>query len=236
VHAEERPTIRVAVEGAYPPFNYIENNELQGFEVDLLKALCDVMHAQCTPVMHEWDGIVRGLINHEYDAIMSSLEITDRRKKRIAFSQRYYRIPPALIGQKDSEVVRPTPEALAGKTIGTADRSEHVRYLEDLYKGAEIRTYAKIEEANLDLLTGRLDFVLGDKLSLSRFLESREGSCCRFIADVPVDPNYHGQGYGIGLRKEDVDLKARFDKAIEQIMADGTYDRIRAKYFSFDIK
>jgi polar amino acid transport system substrate-binding protein len=78
--------------------------------------------------------------------------------------------------------------------------------------------------------------VLGDKLSLSHFLESREGSCCRFVADVPVNPIYHGRGVGVGLRKEDQDLKATFDRAIDQVIADGTYDRIRAKYFPFDIK
>ena len=95
------PPIRIAVEGAYPPFNFIDqNNELQGFEVDLAKALCEEMKAECVLVQHEWDGIVRGLLNREYDAIMSSLEILDRRQKRIAFSEPYYRIPAIFIGPR----------------------------------------------------------------------------------------------------------------------------------------
>jgi polar amino acid transport system substrate-binding protein len=234
---QDGPVIRVAVEGAYPPFNYLDqSNELQGFEVDLLKALCEAMKAQCTLVTHDWDGIIRGLINREYDAIMSSLEITGRREKRIAFSRRYYAIPAAFIAQKDSDIRDVSPEALAGRKVGTTDRSEHAAFLQKHYKSTEVQTYGKLEEADLDLLTGRIDLVLGDKLSIFKFLDSREGACCRFVADAPFDENYHGKGYGVGLRKEDVELKAMFDKAIEQVMADGTYDRISAKYFGFDIK
>lgn len=232
-----KPVIRIAVEGAYPPFNFIDqNNELQGFEVDLLKALCDVMKTECVLTQHEWDGIIKGLINREYDAIMSSLEITARRQKRIAFSMPYYRIPAAFIGPKDTAIERVTPEGLAEKKIGTTDRSDHAAYLEQFYKTSEIQLYSKLEEANLDLLTGRLDAVLGDKLVLSKFLGSREGACCRIIADAPAEPAYHHQSYGVGLRKEDADLKARFDSAITKVMTDGTYDRIRIKYFSVDIR
>ncbi|GEO13483.1 transporter substrate-binding domain-containing protein [Microvirga aerophila] len=235
--APAKPVIRVAVEGAYPPFNYMDQSgELQGFEVDLLKALCDAMKAECLLTQHEWDGIIRGLINREYDAIMSSLEINERRRKRIAFSIPYYRIPASFIGQRDTDIDRVTPEGLAEKKIGTTDRSDHAAYLEQFYNSSEIQVYSKIEEANLDLLTGRLDAVFGDKLALSKFLESREGACCRIIADAPADPAFHYQAYGIGLRLNDQDLKARFDGAIAKAMADGTYDRIRAKYFSIDIK
>jgi polar amino acid transport system substrate-binding protein len=234
--AQDRPVVRVAMEGAYPPFNYLEGDELQGFEVDLVKALCEAMRASCTLVTHEWDGIIRGLLNHDYDAIMSSLEVTERRKKRIAFSRRYYRIPAAVIARKDTELPAVTPDALAGKAIGTVDRSEHAAYVENLLKKSELRTYAKLEEANLDLLTERIDFVMGDKLALWRFLESREGACCHFVADVPENPVYHGADYAVGLRKEDGALRAAFDQAIAQVITDGTYDRIRAKYFPFDIK
>jgi polar amino acid transport system substrate-binding protein len=235
--AQDRPAIRVAVEGAYPPFNYIDqNNELQGFEVDLLRALCDAMKAECVPTVHQWDGIVRGLLTREYDAIMSSLEITERRLKRIAFTNPYYRIPAIFIGPKEAAAGQVTPKALAEKRIGTADRSDYETYLRENYKDSEIELYGKTEEANLDLLVGRLDAVFGDKRFLTKFLESREGACCHILGDAPADPAYRHQSYGIGLRREDVALKERFNAAIAQVMANGTYDRIRARYFSFDIK
>ena len=234
--AQEQRTIRIATEGAFPPFNYLENNEPQGFEIDLAKAFCEAMAVTCTFLIHEWDGIIRGLLNKDYDAIMASLTITERRKARIAFSKRYYFIPPAFIGQKDMDIIEVSPTALAGKTIGITEGSHHAAFLEARYEDADVRRYGKLEDANLDLLTRRIDLVLGDKLALSRFLKSREGACCRIIGQPIVDPKHYGEGVAVGLRKEDKDLKEMFNRAIDKVMADGTYDRIRAKYFNFDTK
>jgi polar amino acid transport system substrate-binding protein len=233
----QRQQIRVAIEGAYPPFNFIDQNkELQGFEVDLLKSLCEVMRAECILVPHEWDRIIKGLEKREYDAIMSSLEITERRRKRIAFSDPYYRIPAIFIGSREVAPGDVSPAALAGKTIGTTDRTDHETYLKEFYKDSEIALYSRTDEANLDLLVGRLDAVFGDKRILSKFLESREGSCCHILGDAPKEPTYRHQSYGIGLRKEDEALRTQFNQAIAQVKANGTYDRIRARYFPFDIK
>lgn len=235
--ADPRPPVRIAIEGAYPPFNFIDaNNELQGFEVDLLKSLCDAVKATCELVPHAWDGIIKGLLNREYDAIMSSLEITERRQKRIAFSDPYYRIPAVFIGPKETAPGDVTPAAMAGKKIGTIERTDHETYLKTFYKESEIVLFAKAEEANLDLLVGRIDAVFADELLLSKFLESREGSCCQILGDAPAEPAYKREAYGIGFRKEDQALREQFNRAIAQVKADGTYDRIRAKYFSFDIK
>lgn len=232
-----KPAIRIAVEGAYPPFNFIDaNNELQGFEVDLLKSLCDAMKVTCELVPHAWDGIIKGLLNREYDAVMSSLEITERRQKRIAFSDPYYRIPAVFIGSKETTPGEVTPAAMAGKKIGTIERTDHETYLKTFYKESEIVLFAKAEEANLDLLVGRIDAVFADELLLSKFLESREGACCHILGDAPAEPAYKREAYGIGLRREDAGLREQFNRAIAQVKADGTYDRIRAKYFSFDIK
>jgi len=237
--AASRPksVVRIAVEGAYPPFNFIDaNNELQGFEVELLKSLCEAMNAECELVQHEWDGIIRALVNREYDAVMSSLEITERRQKRIAFSDPYYRIPAVFIGSKETAPGAVTPAAMAGKKIGTIERTDHEAYLKTFYKNSEIVLYAKAEEANLDLLVGRIDAVFADELLLSKFLGTREGACCHIVGDAPAEPAYKRESYGIGLRKEDEELRERFNRAIAQVKADGTYDRIRAKYFPFDIK
>jgi polar amino acid transport system substrate-binding protein len=236
--AEPPRTVRLATEGANPPFTFVgPGYELQGFEIELAKAICAAMAATCSFAIQDWDGLIDGLEQNRYDAIVSSMAITNERRQRIAFSKRYYRIPWALVGPKDSSVTGALPADLAGKTVGTQARSETESLLDDLYNDTTHRAYDKLDEANLDLLTGRLDLVLGDKLALARFLESREGTtCCRFIADVPDNPTYNGEGVGVGLRKSDKDLKARFNAAIDKVIADGTYDRLRAKYFAFDIK
>lgn len=234
--AQSAQSVRIATEGAYPPFNYADNNEPAGFEVDLARALCEAMAAECTIVLQDWDGMIAGLKERRYDAIMSSMEITPERRQRIAFSKRYYQIPSSLIGPASGDP--PPPGAprpdLAGKSVGTTADSAFASFLEERHKDASLKTYDKLEEAELDLLTGRIDYVLGDKLALRTFLDSREGAvCCRYVADMPVN---RGEGFGVGLRIGDKTLLAAFDAAIDKVEGDGTYDRIRVKYFPFDIK
>lgn len=237
VAAQEPRTVRIATEGAFPPFNYLEKDEPQGFEIDLARALCAAMKANCVFVIREWETIIKGLAAKDYDAVMASLSVTDRRKERIAFSKRYYRIPVSFIARKDQDIAGLTPEALAGKRIGTTDRSEHVAFLEERYPQSELKTYGKFDDANLDLLSGRIDLVLGDRIALNRFLDAKDGSaCCRLVGDAPHDPAFYNPGIAVGLRKEDKDLREAFNRAIDMVMADGSHDRIRAKYFPFDIK
>ena len=232
---EPGQTIRIATEGAYPPFNYVENDEPAGFEVELGKAMCEAMRASCTFVLQDWDLMWSGLKEKRYDAIMSSLEITPERRNRYTFSKRYYRIPAALIGPKPASIESAgrAPD-LSGKSVGVVADSEFAGFLESSSPGTNVRSFGKLEEANLDLLTGRLDYVLGDKIEVFKFLDTREGKmCCRFVADLPVD---RGEGIGVGLRKRDAALAAFFDTAIDRIIASGAYDVIRARYFPFDIK
>lgn len=244
-HAETAPeavgkpehTIVIATEGASPPFTFVDQNgEIQGFEIEIVRALCQAMKARCTFVLHDWEGIVKGLINKEYDAIVSSLGITEQRKKLIAFSNRYYLMPNAFIVRKDTDLTGATPEMLAGRSIGATERAAHQEYLEHNYPTSEIHTYPQIYDAGLDLAMSRIDAVMGDKLSLQRFLESREGDCCKFLGDAMIDGTVHGKSVGIGFRKEDTATREAFNAALASIIASGEYDRIRNRYFPFDVK
>lgn len=237
--AKEWTTVRIATEGAYPPFNYTDaDNTLQGFEVDLGKALCARMKVACVFVQEDWDRLIRGLRRERFDAIMASMEITDERRQRIAFSQRYYRTPPVFMVRKDSDIREITPAALKGRRLGAMTGTVYATYLEDVYgEHSTVQLYGNQDEASVDLAVGRIDAVLGDRIALSVWLKrGREADCCRFLAEPPHDPAWFGEGYGVGLRKQDDDLRQLFDSAIDAIKADGTYDAIRAKYFDFDVK
>lgn len=233
--AVAQSALRIATEGAYPPFNYVENNEPAGFEIDLARALCAAMKLDCTIQLQDWDAMYGGLKEKKYDAIVSSMEVTEERARRYTFSRPYYRIPAALVARKDvgpERTVRPLD--LVGRSVGVVADSEFAAYLEELPKRPDIRTYGKLDEAGLDLLTGRIDYVLGDKLALFRFLDTREGkTCCRYANDLPVD---RGGGVAIAMRKGDRGLAEMFNAGLDAVVADGTYDRIRAKYLPFDVK
>ncbi|HUZ91792.1 MAG TPA: transporter substrate-binding domain-containing protein [Methylocella sp.] len=229
-------TVRIASEGARPPYNYLDHNKLAGFEIDLGRALCARMKVSCSFIAQDWDGLIPGLLAHHYDAIMAAMEITDEARKKIAFTKPYIRMPSAFMTSKQHATLDMSPAGLVGKTIGVVSGGTHETYVEDVYKQSEIRPYATLEEAVLDLAEGRLHTVIGDKDALSDYIKRRkEAQCCVLVADVPHDPAYFGDGIGIGLRLEDKTLKTMFEKALDSCMADGTFAKIRAKYFDFKI-
>jgi len=228
--------VKIASEGARPPYNYIENNELAGFEIDLGYALCKRMNVTCHFVTQDWDALIPGLLDHQYDAIMAAFEISDEARSKITFSEPYVRMPSAFVAARKSELKDFSPEGLAGKAIGVVAGGDHQAFVEDMYTRSDIRTFPTFEDAILDLAESRVDVVMGDKDEATDFLEkNKEGHCCRMIADVPRDPAYFGEGIGIGLRKQDKDLKSMFNKALADLKADGTFAQIRAKYFKFEI-
>ncbi|MFZ3326191.1 MAG: transporter substrate-binding domain-containing protein [Methylocella sp.] len=229
-------TVRIASEGARPPYNYLENNKLAGFEIDLGRDLCARMKVSCSFIAQDWDGLIPGLLARHYDAIMAAMEITGEARKKIAFTKPYIRMPSAFMTLKQGAALDMSPAGLVGKAIGVESGGAHQAYLEDVYKRSEIHPYATLEEAILDLGEGRLDAVIGDKDAIAEYMKTRkEAQCCVLSADVPHDPAYFGDGIGIGLRKQDKALKAMFEKALDSCVADGAFAKIRAKYFDFKI-
>ncbi|MCS0503518.1 ABC transporter substrate-binding protein [Ancylobacter mangrovi] len=233
-HAEIKK-VRIGTEGAYPPFNSVDTTgQLVGFDIDIAKALCEKMKVECTFVAQDWDGIIPALLAKKYDAIVASMSITDERKEKVDFTIPYYLTPGNFIAPKDTPITDISPEAMKGKVIGAQSSTTGAVYLEDKYKGSEIKLYPTQDEANADLAAGRLDAVLADKFVLYEWLEKTDdGKCCKFVGPDLADVN--PDGTGIAVRKDDTELREMFNKAIKEIEADGTYQKINAKYFPFPI-
>lgn len=236
--AKEWKTVRIASEGGYPPFNYMDSKgKLIGFEIDLAQAMCEKAKVTCTFQAQDWDGILPALLAGRYDMAIATISITDERKKQVAFSKPYLIIPASVAVRKDSPLKDASPEALKGKSIGVQSSTIHTNYAEGVYKDSSIRLYPKQDEANTDLAGGRIDATMADKPTIMDFLKSPEGqACCKLLADIDNNVELHGEGIGIALRKEDADLKVIFDKAIDEVHADGTFDKIAAKYFDYKLK
>ena len=232
VAAKDWTTVRIGIEAAYPPFNgYNAANELVGFDVDIANALCAKMEVKCTFVAQDWDGIIPALLAGKYDAIVSSMSITEERQKVVDFTDKYYTNALTFVAPKDSGITDVSPSGLAGKTLGAQSSTVSAAYLEEHYKDSDIKLYPTQDDAYLDLASGRLDGVLADVGPSNLWLASDEGQCCAFAGEAVVKDDQ----IGIAIRKDSPDLKAMFNKAIAEIVADGTYAQINEKYFPFSI-
>ncbi|MDG4889957.1 MULTISPECIES: transporter substrate-binding domain-containing protein [unclassified Mesorhizobium] len=234
-NAGDLTSIKIATEGVYPPFNYVDGGKLTGFDVDIANALCEKAKLKCEIVTQEWDGMIPGLVAHKYDAIVASMNITDERKKKIDFTAKYYDTPAKFMAPKEAKVTDIAPAALKGKAIGVQGSTTQQNFLEAKYKDSTIKTYSTVDDASADLAAGRIDLVLSDKVLLDAWLKkSSDGSCCELVGDDLRDPLF-GHGKGVGVRKDDPELRDKLDAALKEILADGTYKTINAKYFPFSI-
>jgi arginine/ornithine transport system substrate-binding protein len=235
--AKEWKEVRVATEGAYEPFNWVDKDgKLRGFDVDIANALCERMKVKCAIVAQDWDGIIPGLLAKKYDAIVASMSITEERKQKVDFTNKYYQTPARFVVKKGSGL-KITKDGLKGKSVGVQRATIHANYLQDNYKDTvTIKQYDTQENANIDLANGRLDAILADSTAiLFGFLKKPEGKDFEFVGPELTDRKWFGDGAGIAVRKEDKDLRELFNKAIAEIRKDGTYKKINDKYFPFDV-
>lgn len=227
-------SIKMGTEGAYPPFNFIDSKgKPGGFDVEIGNALCEAMNADCTWVTSDWDGIIPALEAKKFDTIVASMSITDERKKKIGFTDKYYSSPIKFIRLKSKKY---TPESIKGRVVGTQGGTVTEDFLKATFgDDIKIKAYKTQDEANLDLLNGRLDLVAADGAVLDGFLNKEKGKRAEFIGKSYDNKKILGEGIGIGVRKEDNDLRKKLNDAIKQIREDGTYQKINKKYFNFDL-
>ncbi|MCH7795341.1 MAG: ABC transporter substrate-binding protein [Proteobacteria bacterium] len=228
--------VRIGTEGAYPPFNSIDSDgKLVGFDIDIANALCKAANFDCEFVVQDWDGMIPGLLAKKYDAIIASMSITEERKKKVDFTAKYYNTPAKFVAPKGKNLTV-TPEGLKGMSVAVQRATTHENFLRDNFPGLDIRVYATQDEANADLVAGRVDLGHADSVALMEgFINTDAGKDFEFVGPDYNVPQWHGTGAGIAVRKGSDELRMALDKAIDEIRADGTYQKINAKYFDFDV-
>ncbi|MEX0302631.1 MAG: transporter substrate-binding domain-containing protein [Leisingera sp.] len=226
--------VRMGTEGYYPPFNFFDSaGRIKGFDIDIGNALCERMEVKCEWVTTDWDGIIPALNADKFDTIIASMSITDERSKIVSFSNPYYFNGIRFVAAEGHGLENALPADLKGLVIGTQSATGEVDILEDYFPDSELKLYPKLDDALLDLETGRVDLVLASQFVLGDWLKTEEGGCCGFVGEAFL-PDF-AKGTGVAVRQADTNLRDALNAALEEIVADGTYDRIRGEYFAFDI-
>ncbi len=215
--------IRMGSEGAYPPYNFInDNNELDGFERELGDALCERAGLTCEWVVNDWDTIIPNLVAGNYDTIMAGMSITEARQQVISFTQEYYPPDPsgyvALAGA--DEAVISGVVAAQSNTIQAAHVAE---------TDATLVEFPTPDETIAAVRSGEADAVLADRAFLQPIVDQSGGELV-FIGDAVVI----GGGVGMGVRQSDNELRETFDGIISEMKADGSLNELILKWFGDD--
>lgn len=221
----------------YPPIaSKNAAGEWEGFDIDLMHAVCDEMKARCEIFETAWDGIIPGLQARKFDVIWASMAITDKRREVVDFTVKLYETPPVWVGPKTFSKDLTKPEEIKGLTVGTQTGTVNVDYLTATYGDKiTIKTYDTADAALADLIAGRSDLVVSDAITAMSLLGSSSESYA-ILAPIKGDPKILGYGIGGGVRKGETDLLDRLNAAFERVRASGKYQEIAARYFKdFDI-
>ncbi len=213
-------TVRMGTEGAYPPYNFInDKGEVDGFERQLGDELCGRAKLDCTWVTNEWDSIIPNLVSGNYDTIIAGMSITDERDEVIDFTQAYF--PPAAsayMGLAGSD-----PD-LEGGVIAAQVNTIQAGHVAE--SGATLVEFASPDETIAAVRNGEADAVFADKDYLAPIVEQSGGQFEFVGEDVAL-----GGGIGMGVRESDPELKATFDEAITAMKEDGTLNEMLTKWF-----
>ena len=195
-NAGDWSTIKIGTEGAYAPFNYHDAaGKLQGFDIDIVQALCDRMHAKCEFTAVQFDGIIPALQNGQIDAIATSMAITEKRKKVVDFTDRYWIRHARFLSCSTRKIEDISPAALKGVTIGTQQGTVSDDFLEANYKDADVRLYKTMDDALQDASAGRIELVLSGEAVAYDYMQKPDGKNCRYAGERLPDGKWFGAGF-----------------------------------------
>ncbi|WP_105431343.1 MULTISPECIES: transporter substrate-binding domain-containing protein [Neorhizobium] len=256
--AQDKTEIVIATEGAFPPYNLTRpDGTLDGYDIELGKNLCERMKIKCAFVAQAFDGIIPALNAGKFDAIMAGMSATEKRKEVIDFSMSYGSTGQSFATLKDSplakmpmkdelfslasneagarKAVEQLKPLLQGKTVGVQTASIAARFIDEYLKGVvQVREYKTTEQHDLDLVSGRVDFVMASMGYLMTAVQKPTNSDLTIVGPR-FQGGFLGAGSSVGLRKGDIGLKQKFDEAIAAAKADGTTTKLSMKWFGFDM-
>lgn len=254
--AKDWSKVRIGIEGAFPPWNATTaDGKLVGLDVDLLADLCKRANVQCELIANEWTSIVPSLQAGKFDMVMS-IGINEARKKIIDFTVPYASGAAAFTLSKDGSiaslpmdgqrldlndkakaepVMAEMRKLLKGKTVGVVQSTSHEQLIRANFgDDVTVRTYKTSQDRDLDLKAGRIDIGF-DSAVYAATLHDKPGNEDIRIAGPLLKGPPLATEVAMGVRKDDGDLRAIFDKAIQGAAADGTIKTISTKWSKIDL-
>jgi polar amino acid transport system substrate-binding protein len=230
---ERRVVLRVATEGDFPPFNYLDDEGvLTGFNVDLARALCLEMNVACDIQMRPWEELLGAAARGETDAVMAGHVVSAKALKLVDFSDRYLHTAARFAARRDAAKLDITPDGVEGKRIAVIKGTAHEAYLAEFFRLGRIQAFESSELAREALIGGKVDLLFDDGISLTLWIAGAVSKeCCEMRGGPFLEPRYFGEGVAIAVPKSEQKLKSDINAALKRVRASGRFDEIVVQYF-----
>jgi polar amino acid transport system substrate-binding protein len=226
-------SIRFLTELDYPPFDYAgPDGNPTGFNIDLARQLCDEIKTSCTIQARRFDLLLDALDDNRGDAVIASIAITPATRRRVDFTDPYYRTPARFVARVDSPVRDVLPELVEGKKIAVVAGTAHEAFLKEMFTAAEVRAYANAEAAREALRNQDVDLLFGDGITLAFWINGSEAAgCCAFRGGPFLESRYFGEGVGIAVRRGNDLLRQALNWALFRQWEKGAFTDLWLRYF-----
>ena len=225
--------IRFLTEVDYPPFNYAgPDGNPAGFNVDLARMICEEIKVQCTIQMRRFDTLLDAVAANQGDAVIASIAATPETRKRVDFSDPYYRTPARFVAKRETPIEEVWPEKLEGRKVAVVAGTAHEAYLRALFTEVEVKPYHAAEEARAALRRGEVELLFGDGISLTFWLNgTASANCCVFRGGPFMESRYFGEGIGIAVRRGNDLLRQALNWALFRLWEQGKFTDLWLRYF-----
>jgi polar amino acid transport system substrate-binding protein len=225
--------IRFLTEIDYPPFNYAgPDGNPAGFNVDLARMICEEIQVQCTVQMRRFDTLLEALAENRGDAVIASIAATPVIRRRVDFSDPYYRTPARFVAKRETQIEDVRPEKLEGKKVAVVAGTAHEAYLRALFTEVEVKPYPTADTARAALRRGETDLLFGDGISLAFWLNGTDSAgCCVFRGGPFMESRYFGEGIGIAVRRGNDTLRQALNWGLYRLWEKGRFTELWLRYF-----
>jgi polar amino acid transport system substrate-binding protein len=219
----------------FPPFNFLDRSgRLTGFHIDLVRAMCNELGIveRCQIQALPWEELGPTVTRGEAEAIVAGLAITPQSRVNYAFSRPFLQFPGRFVTLKSDILSEPLASRLDGQRVGVMAGSGHEKMLREYFPGVKPVTYSRQDWMMDDLRKRSLAAIFGDGMRLGFWLGGTESAdCCRFSGGAYLGPEFLGPGLAIAVTKENQELAAAFDFALQQLNTKGIFAELYLRYF-----
>jgi polar amino acid transport system substrate-binding protein len=219
----------------YPPFNYLDSaSHLTGFNVDLARALCEVLEIadRCQIQAMPWEELQPSLKNGLGEAVISGVAASGTARQTMIFSRAYLRMAARFAINKKTPLAPPQSGGFGASVIGVTAGTAHEKMLRAFFPNATVVNFASADLLYRDLRDGKVAAVFGDAMGLSFWLQGKvSADCCAFSGEAYYSDALLGSGMRIALKPEDSNLMQSMNFALKAVQESGVMDELYLKYF-----